>query len=133
MHSLLTGSPVLAVDDIVAAMRDLIAANPDRVYAPPGGGANRTCSYVDSYDTPGTGCVVGEAVILLGVDREQLREWERYHGGDSHGLLVALDVIGAGFESVHPRYWVRRVQIGQDYGKSWGQALYMADRAHSED
>lgn len=95
--------------------------DPCYAYRPPEGGGGGSCSYVDSANRPGSGCIVGQALEGLGVDRSDLREWEseRASGGDDLGVFALADSLWpeGGYEP--HLYPIGRAQAEQDTGSPW--------------
>ena len=56
--------------DIFNHMLDLAEENPNRVYVGPEDSLGQLCQYTDSGDTPGTGCIVGEAAVRAGIESD---------------------------------------------------------------
>jgi hypothetical protein len=126
--------PAYGIDGyaVMESMRALASADPDRVYGRIGGGSDG-CSNVDSSDRPGTGCIVGEALIGLGVSREILAAMEActygeypagVSGTDSTSILTWLWIRVPKIVAD----WIRHAQSAQDTGSSWARAIERADR-----
>lgn len=126
--------PAYTIDGyaIVERMRALAAADPDRVYGRMGGDADG-CSNVDSSDQPGRGCIVGEALMGLGVSREIMTAMEvcaygeyppGVGGTDSTSILTWLGIsVPDGVDA-----WIRHAQSEQDNGSRWARAIETTDR-----
>lgn len=115
--------------DVVAQVRALAAANPDYVY--PGALDGGECSYV--YDRLGSGtgqgCLIGQALQALGVERE----WLRDHGDDAISMPNAgpssasqvLRSLGVADDGDSYEF-LDDVQARQDGGERWGGAALLA-------
>lgn len=82
------------------------------------GELDEQCYYVHG-DEPG--CIAGHILHLHGVPLHVLRDHE-LHGADS----VVADLFGVEKNSLVASY-LREMQRLQDNGKTWGQALSLAD------
>lgn len=115
----------LALEDIQAEIRRLAAEKPDYVYQSPHG-PNGACMYteIDSDTDKRVGsCIVGQALINLGVSAEAMKT----HEGES-----ALSVISGNgelmwYEAPPVMRWISNVQHGQDNGRAWAAAVERAD------
>ncbi len=105
--------------DIVARVRAIAAAQPDRRYKKPVVGGN--CMYVHG-DKPG--CIMGQALHAEGVPLDVLAECE---GRSVINVIWHLeDWITR--EDLNPWVtWLGYVQASQDSGKTWGEAVQHAD------
>jgi hypothetical protein len=107
-------------NEIIPAMRALIAQSPDNVYVPPGG-PGQSCHYREGVCTNGTiGCVVGQ---LFGGAIE-----------DGVPISVVVDRIARAYDTpvdadrvTFISKWLRTIQEGQDAGMDWGAALTRSD------
>lgn len=104
--------------EIQAEIRRIAAENPDHVYLPDVAGE---CVYteMDTDDHRVGSCIVGKALINLGVDPVRL-SW-------SEGKFAAsvLGEPGAAADSIIG--WINTVQQYQDDKISWGRAVAKAD------
>lgn len=120
------------LQDLIKTVREIAESNPNRVYYSTSG----CCSYVTSDDRPEEGCLVGEALMRLGVPREFLSKTEEIYAGypDIYRLLED------GLLADHLRYdlnseadgdrasWLLSVQEFQDDGSMWEMSVYFADQ-----
>lgn len=114
----------ITMTGVIREIRRIASEQPEHVYRPPVA-CRIGCSYVDSANAPGTGCIVGQAVIALGLPVERLAEWENGHDETSSTIMLpAMDIGGSRAEL----RWIRRVQSEQDQGKAWGEAVAIADQ-----
>lgn len=133
----MTDYPLLDADKFEAAVREVVEANPHKVYSM-GTRTDRAyyglqCAYVhvEKGELVG-GCVLGTALVHMGVPVETVAE---------------LDVIrddttteSTGAEAVLPRFelsedtimWAQDLQGAQDNSSAWGEALAHADRRRAE-
>lgn len=113
-------SITLSDEQVMNALRDVVAENPDKVYKAPESmrGYWGTCFYVhhneDGSKEPG--CIVGTVLHRLGVSLDALQGQE--------GLQAMSATHGLGVKGLtdEARYTLRRVQRRQDRGDSWGAA-----------
>ncbi|MGW1739993.1 hypothetical protein ACWCPQ_14405 [Nocardia sp. NPDC001965] len=104
---------------LVAEVRRLAAENPNFVYQKPEGSI--FCVYVEQ-DSDGNkvgSCILGQAMINLGVPAEKL-----VGSGGFAGL--ALDLLDMEI-SEKVRWWAVAVQGKQDKEIPWGRAVEIAD------
>lgn len=114
---------------LIEAIRQVAAGEPDFVYDT----ADRTasCDYAPNALNR-CGCIVGEALALLGVPRERLARLDMMAAGNgqinSWGTRPLAGVLA---DLVEPdalySYWVILVQTAQDGGRSWAEAVAYAD------
>jgi len=120
------------VSDVVREVRSIAEAEPDFVYiAQRDLQDTRMCSYVSAgigLDF-GRGCVVGQALEKLGVDRADLKVVE---GETAIGAFMFL--TGYKYDRNGKSYldfqWLQRVQSLQDMGWSWSKSVRDADAMH---
>lgn len=112
------------VDDVMAQVRALAAERPDYVYRPVAPGA--LCSYVTGQD--GQGCIVGQALMRLGVPKERLAASEADEGTavPADELLQDLLDLDTAAMATNEVGWIMSVQTGQDSGETWGKAVAYA-------
>jgi hypothetical protein len=124
----------ITVSDVINQVRLLANQNPDFVYRP---SYERTghegCSYVTGSE--GKGCIVGQALANLGVERSVLASVEGEH---AVGALVAVGIVRS--EDPHhasrgdawspEEKWLMAVQRQQDDSKPWSEAVARADQMH---
>lgn len=128
---------MFTVEDIVTEVRRLAAAEPHFVYGdqPGAPGPHEDCGYAGCrpYTTEGRPCIVGQALINLGVDREALADkvmpasalaiWLAERGYLDHQGGYPTTTTGR-----RPWQWLDCVQGQQDQRYSWGKAVRDADR-----
>lgn len=101
--------------------REVVAEQPDYIYQNPLGhtaiSENSVACYYVHDDKPG--CVVGAVLHRLGVPLKYLSDREGLRG----------DQVALGLTNMSPdtAMFLRRVQIGQDRGLTWGDALGRAE------
>lgn len=126
-------------EDVVAKVRSLAAARPDFVYEPPTyvnpNTPGPSCHYVHVQTTEDGvyltgGCIVGQALIALGMDSADLHEYD--NGSGANGSTVVIEQIGS-VENRKALYWLDRVQNRQDNGGTWAEAVEEADADHPLD
>lgn len=86
------------------------------------------CSYVAARigSPKGVGCIMGQALMALGIARHTLAAWEQEAiASNVAALLDHLGVPTTGEQSA----WLLDVQESQDQGLSWGEAVRLADQA----
>lgn len=121
--------------DVVKTVREIARENPDRIYR-----ARTMCSYVTSDDNPGEGCLVGQALMWLGVPREFLaclEDSDPDHTGIHHLLMSDCFTDYLRYDLDDPTdntytSWLKDVQSFQDIGYKWNQAVELADRKKAE-
>lgn len=121
---------MLTLDQIIAEIRTIAAESPYFIYTPPEGEA--ACLYVHTDPVTdevieGEGCIVGQALVRLGVDADQL-------GGTLTADSVLRDLEKEGLLTTAPTgadesklSWIRNVQCHQDSGVAWREAVEQAD------
>lgn len=119
-----------SIKDVVREVRKLALAQPDYVYDDvPYRGA---CTYTHEADD-GTGlrgsCIIGRALIAVGVRPEDLVEFDAERGS------IAEEVIGAFFPAqdltdARRVSWLGIVQSAQDDRLKWASAVEWADTAY---
>ena len=119
--------------DVVAKVRDLAVARPHFIYTPPETSepVRPACLYVH-YASDGTlvgGCIVGQALLSLGVPAETLRKYDESDGANASTVVSELLDVGACQELL----WLDDVQRKQDNGYEWVGAVHCADAAYSLD
>lgn len=103
--------------------------SPDHVYA----GAtvlDDGCSYVGTSIglEGGSGCIIGQALMRLGVPREDLRDWETANRGETgfDDLYVAEDSPVKLDGTYAQLNFLANIQLNQDAGIAWKQAVELA-------
>jgi hypothetical protein len=104
---------------VIEVLREVVAERPDYVYAAPIGvvtESSPTCFYVHGEGADAVcGCVVGAVLNRLGVPLETLAQHE---GTPAQHVAETLLETDSDVISM-----LRRVQVAQDHGASWGDAL----------
>ena len=108
------------IKEVISEIRKIASDSPNTVYGRdifnPG---DDPCQYI--VDGKGS-CIVGRALVNLGIVPERLHESE---GMKAKDVLVRL---GVSQDHSDQTEWVDRVQFHQDASVSWGIAVEKADR-----
>lgn len=81
------------------------------------------CQYVLN---AGPGCIVGKALIELGVEIEVLQELDNAnHGGGTAAGSIPDTIIER--DSFDAMAYIQTVQANQDWGDTWGEAINEED------
>jgi hypothetical protein len=96
-------------------IKELVAKFPDRIYESIG----TNCSYVDSNDSPGKGCLFGEALKELGVSIEKLKAFDQENDGSG----LSIDRVLEKYFNIYTRKF-DSVQTEQDHGVMWKDCIY---------
>lgn len=76
--------------DIIQAIRELVETSPDNVYQKQF--SDNRCFYTQGSCSDGsTGCIIGQALLKLGVDRDELKKHD----------LIECPVTGQPFPAIH--------------------------------
>lgn len=110
----MTVTTIPTIEQVIAEVRRLADEKPDFVYPRPPGGS---CKYTPDNEQPG--CIFGQALSALGW-RFALPEIE------GHGIAGALQRLNIDTPPRQTR-WCAEVQIAQDGGQPWGEAVQLAD------
>lgn len=112
---------------LVAKVREIVSLRPGVKYKPdevrdPDNPGHVSCLYGKGTCSDGSeGCIFGQALVALGVDRGSLDDGEIL--GEISEVLDSLDIAdNNGMDE-----WCMVVQKRQDEGKSWGEAVAIAD------
>jgi hypothetical protein len=119
---------VITEKELIDAIRQVAATEPDRVYKTDS--SQSACSYLPNALNP-CGCIVGEALALLGVPREVLSQADRLGmtalgsewGSPRLAEILEEYVTTEALESP----WVCAVQEAQDLHEPWDAAVEGAD------
>lgn len=107
------------VPDLISEIRKLASEHPDNVYEKTDG---LLCSYSRGTCTDGSrGCIFGQAFKRLGIDIPR-----KFDDRTIHGLLD-----GHNLGSTDELNWCNAVQLKQDTGWTWSNAVSYADRNYS--
>jgi hypothetical protein len=112
-----------SAEDVVAQVRALAQEWPEHVYEPPAGpvDSGNRCSYLVGSD--GHGCIVGQALLRLGVNPDALSRVEGQEAATAVSEVAHLDASNDWPELD----WLNHVQEAQDERKPWGVAVAAAD------
>lgn len=102
---------------IVKLVREAAALRPDRV---------AKCRYLYQQNNKPM-CIVGEALVALGVDLVWLRQHNCHNIGELYGSLSRT------FNKDERRdlAWLHDVQVAQDHHNRWARAVERADQGRS--
>lgn len=105
--------------DVVAEIRRLAGESPDYVYRRQG------CVYVEDDDAGNLvgSCIVGKALVNLGVEPEELH-YEVPSRIPGAGALLRRSVDDL------ERRWIDEVQYRQDLGYAWSESIANADEEY---
>lgn len=117
---------VVTTADVIAEVRKIAREDPDFVY---GDGSN-TCSYFGPSlgVTNGSPCIIGKALHNLEVDTSILFKREAVSYSDRIGFVLKEGFVPVVSKVNSERIWLNRVQNQQDFGKSWSEAVVLADQ-----
>jgi hypothetical protein len=110
--------------DLVEAVREQAKMYPDRVYQ---SGPAGVCTYLAGEHNPDFGCIVGEALLWLGVPRELITEMNTCGGWEHKADRIRPTLGNLVAEAALRSTWVAQVQQYQDEGETWAKAVRMAD------
>lgn len=115
---------MITLSQLIERIRIVAATEPDFVYPP------IVCTYLPN-EMAHCGCIVGEALADLGVDRALLQIIDHLAPQGIPVNWAARPVIAVLGDVVERdallSLWVSRVQNLQDEGVSWGDAIKTAD------
>ena len=116
------------VADVIEQVRALAAERPEFVYRSTStdDGDHPSCSYVTGAD--GQGCIIGQALMRLGVEEERLADLEDSIPGGMGADTLLFRLLGRGY--AEGEMWISAVQASQDTGIPWGKAVKIADERH---
>ena len=112
----------ITAKQILKTVKELAKENPDTVYVSPND--EGLCFYTKGACSNGTeGCIIGQALVKLGVPKETLAELDE-KSQDITGLLRNLDMVDlATFDDNDYLDELTKIQNRQDSGCSWGEAV----------
>lgn len=116
---------MITVKKVIEQVRKIAKENPDFVYTNQGDVDAAEYSYLGrsmSEPNVGQGCIVGQALLDLGVTREEMVE----AGIEGTTASEALMRLGINSGSMYSQY-LDFVQDMQDIGEPWGRAVEFAD------
>ena len=115
--------------ELIQEVRKIAAERPDFIYSDQTESTLNLCSYFGRAigDESGSPCIVGQALKNLEVPMEGLLEVE--HAGKDSDISTVLamgyvDIDYSGGEAI----WLDKVQMKQDDGKPWAEAVEEADK-----
>jgi hypothetical protein len=110
---------MIAMRDVAVRILELADKNPDFVYQVHG--ADGECNYTirDDNDQLVGDCIVGQALISLGVRPTKLYELE---GMGAHAVLQEFTTVSSE-DDTNLLWKIDSVQGNQDIGRSWGLAV----------
>jgi len=118
---------MITLNQLVEAIRQVAATEPDFIYD---GDGNDSCNYAPNASNR-CGCIVGEALHLLGVPRERLRALDLIGHETAIGWgcpQVARELGDLVEPAALDSDWVQCVQVEQDKGSAWADAVLTADQ-----
>ncbi|AWN03864.1 hypothetical protein PBI_PEREGRIN_24 [Rhodococcus phage Peregrin] len=86
-----------------------------------------TCRYVDEVTGEGS-CIVGQALMNLGVSKEDLSQYEDLGADQVIKELLNLSEKDKIFNG-RTITWIREVQLQQDLNHTWAHAVHVANEA----
>lgn len=115
---------------LVAKVKELAQASPDNRYSKPMEILSRVectaCSNIRGLCTNGSeGCIIGQALLALGVDRAILADHE--HDSVRNLLRATSDLYDKNTVEME---WLVHVQLNQDGGLAWSYAVQEASRIY---
>ena len=102
----------------IQAVRDLAAWDPDYV-DPLSAKEMEACQYKSNKCTGYPGCIVGQAAARVGFTQSEMLE--------AASVARFIHHLFGGQFTARQVDWVRRVQLAQDEGVTWRDAVYEAD------
>lgn len=115
--------------ELIQEVRKIAEERPGFIYSDQPNGTHFLCSYFGRAigDEAGGPCIVGQALKNLEVPMEGLLEVE--NAGEDSDISTVLDrgyvdIEYTGSEAM----WLAKVQMKQDDGNSWAQAVEEADK-----
>lgn len=114
------------IDDVIAKVRELAAADPEFVYSGDAEGYP-VCKYIHKDDQPG--CIFGQALLALGVSPDRLREYDDTE--DSTITSILCQLAGADrIADAQKLAWCGQCQRAQDSNEQWAEAIREADQKY---
>lgn len=110
--------------DVVAEVRKLAQERPDFVYTDQTT-IESSCSYV--YDSIGSGtgegCIVGQALNRLGVDKTTLIQFDEAEDGSGWPAGYVLEQLIPNKTTEGDVKILNRIQMKQDFGSTWKESV----------
>jgi hypothetical protein len=116
-----TATKPLTIDNLLAEVRSLAMESPDNIYHRPPQDKEfiAVCEYNRGIcDNGSIGCIFGQAFRRLGVEVNKIC------------TISALMHTHFGYHPITIRNWCWTLQRHQDQGKTWGEALALADETY---
>lgn len=115
--------------ELIQEVRKIAAEQPDFIYSDQTESTLNLCSYFGRAigDEAGSPCIVGQALKNLEVPMEGLQEVE--HAGEDSDISTVLDMGYVDIDySGAEAMWLAQVQMKQDLGYDWAEAVEEADK-----
>lgn len=108
--------------DLIQAVRDIAAGDPDHKYEPLTECGHPRCMYWDrALGEPS--CLIGRAAFRCGVSGDVLKMW------DERSCTLILDILAENPHGTNKqKEWLGRIQATQDAGMCWSSCVEVADR-----
>lgn len=120
------------VVELLNIIRKLATESPDAVYDL--GDDTKTCYYSKGECGKGIGCIIGQALLKMGVDVELLDQIPSLGGIMNIRQIINRHpysfVNAPDYRWIH---WIHQIQIEQDLKHTWIYALREADHKHTGD
>ena len=105
-------------DDVKRAVLDLAKNYPDARYEPCQSPAGNLCLYARGKAGPGEGCIIGQALRMVGINPETFDKGESIPRANT--LMISLF---GGTVKNYDWNWFLRVQAHQDNGHTWKESI----------
>lgn len=122
---------MITIDDLIDKVREIASDEPDFRYRTEGS-VGGFCSYLGPINGgEGSGCIIGRALVGLGVDMGGIRGLEKvYHTPGPIGELLYEQVVDVDFDEdkdYSKVIWLDLVQNRQDAGDTWSASVKYAE------
>lgn len=117
----------VTLEQVEQKVREIAKRNPKKVYAP--AGTERACRYHLTRNNSAhrkDRCIFGQAFSELGVSEEDLVNIRSYSA--SAAIRELFDIDNDDPDRYNRLLALRSVQVAQDRGESWGEAIKRLDR-----
>lgn len=118
---------MITQSQLIEAVRCIAGTKPDYIYRASSG----RCTYRPNINNPDCGCIVGEALLHLGVPVKRLEridqrcvDYDPVAWGTTGPKAILADLFEP--DALDSR-WVASVQFYQDQGHPWAAAIRRAD------
>lgn len=102
---------------LIEKVRELVAKSPNNVYSKEGNTEGNGCSYNQGLCLDKSeGCIMGQALRLMGINTSNLKDY----------LMAELPKMDFEYSN-NQLSWLHSVQMRQDIGKTWLEAMQYAD------